>query len=234
MSEVYEIFSVDQHQSYHIDIDIYYPHIASQHVINVIPSELAKVALNFPICFMKSSNNEERFLMVAVLGLEAGKNVFMKKGKFDSIYIPQHISKYPFSLAKGENGDVMMAVNSSALNDEQEGIALFNANGEPSDYLRSKQAQLKNIAEQEAMSEHFLNKLRELGLLAEFPFKYDLGDGNKKQILGLYAVDRDLLKSLGDDDLLMLQKNGMLEAIYAHLMSLGQFQRLINLSADAI
>lgn len=51
MSEVYEIFSVDQHQNYHIDIDIYYPHIASQHVINVIPSELAKVALNFPHLF---------------------------------------------------------------------------------------------------------------------------------------------------------------------------------------
>ncbi|MGO2131222.1 MAG: SapC family protein [Pseudoalteromonas prydzensis] len=61
-------------------------------------------------------------------------------------------------------------------------------------------------------------------------FKFDLGDGDKKQISGLFSVDRDLLNTLSDEELLELQKSGMLEAIYSQLISLGQFQRLIDKS----
>ena len=43
-------------------------------------------------------------------------------------------------------------------------------------------------------------------------------------------MDRDLLNTLSDEELRELQKSGMLEAIYSQLISLGQFQRLIDKS----
>ncbi|MGP5155964.1 MULTISPECIES: SapC family protein [Pseudoalteromonas] len=80
------------------------------------------------------------------------------------------------------------------------------------------------------MKANFGDTLGELGLLVEQNFKFDLGDGDKKQISGLFSVDRDLLNTLSDEELLELQKSGMLEAIYSQLISLGQFQRLIDKS----
>ena len=124
-----------------------------------------------------------------------------------------------------------MAIRTDALNVQGQGNALVNADGKPSDYIISKQKQLQSLAEQEVVSEQFVERLSELGLLTEQGFKFDLGDGNRKQISGLFSVDRDLLNTLSDEDMLLMQKNGMLEAIYSHLISLGQFQRLIDKSA---
>ncbi|MBE0379554.1 hypothetical protein PPRY_a3388 [Pseudoalteromonas prydzensis ACAM 620] len=197
-------------------------------MVSIVPSEIAKVALNFPISFIKSKNDS--YHMVAILGLQAGSNVFIDDDHFDTVYVPQNISKYPFSLAKNAEGDIVIAINSDELNDLGEGVALVADNGQPSAYMLEKQKQLKHLAEQEVIGNQFIEKLSELGLLVEQNFKFDLGDGDKKQISGLFSVDRDLLNTLSDEELLELQKSGMLEAIYSQLISLGQFQRLIDKS----
>jgi len=53
------------------------------------------------------------------------------------------------------------------------------------------------------------------------------------QLVDTLVVDKRYNGLIGysDESLLLLQKNGMLEAIYSHLISLGQFQRLIDKSA---
>ncbi len=43
---------------------------------------------------------------------------------------------------------------------------------------------------------------------------------------GIYIVDEKKLNSLSDEQLLDLIKRGLMPAIYAHLMSLQQVQRL--------
>lgn len=229
MSDNYEIFSLEKHKNYNVSINEEYSHASQLHMISILPNEMAKVALNFPISFVKSE--QAGYQMVAILGLQAGSNVFIDNGHFDTVYVPQNISKYPFALAKNNQGDVVMAVKPDELNTQKEGHALVTEDGKPSDYLISKQKQLLNLAEQEELCNQFIEKLNELGLLTEQSVKFDLGDGEKKQVSGLFSVDRELLKTLGDEDLLLLQSNGMLEAIYSHLISLGQFQRLIDKSA---
>ncbi|MBB1506812.1 MAG: hypothetical protein ACJAVX_002188 [Pseudoalteromonas rhizosphaerae] len=231
MSDKFEVFNVEKHKGQYVKVDANFSHIKDQHVVPITPIEIAKVALNFPVCFMKSSD-ENPFKMVAILGLESGRNVFYNDGHFKAMYVPQHVKKHPFTLAKTPEGQVFLAVETAALNTEKNGEALFDNVGEPSDYLIYKQVELKELARQEELSTQFTSRLVELGLLTECSFKFDLGDGQKKQISGLYSVDRDLLKSLDDESLLSLQKQGMLEAIYSHLVSLGQFQRVIDLSAN--
>ncbi|TMN66308.1 SapC protein [Pseudoalteromonas sp. S1727] len=231
MSENYEIFSLEKHKKYSVKISEEYSHASHLHMVSIVPSEIAKVALNFPISFIKSKTDS--YHMVAILGLQAGSNVFIDDGHFETVYVPQNISKYPFSLAKNAEGDIVIAINSDELNDLGEGVALVAGDGQPSAYMIEKQKQLKHLAEQEVICNQFIETLNELGLLIEQRFKFDLGDGNKQQISGLFSVDRELLNALSDDDLLSLQKNGMLEAIYSHLISLGQFQRLIDKSAKS-
>ncbi|CAM4400170.1 SapC family protein [Pseudoalteromonas ostreae] len=228
MSDNYEIFSLEKHKKYSVQISGKYSYASHLHMVSIVPSEIAKVALNFPISFIKSKN--EGYHMVAILGLQAGSNVFIDDDHFDTVYVPQNISKYPFSLAKNAEGDIVIAINSDELNDLGEGVALVADDGQPSAYMLEKKKQLKHLAEQEVIGNQFIEKLSELGLLVEQNFKFDLGDGDKKQISGLFSVDRDLLNTLSDEELLELQKSGMLEAIYSQLISLGQFQRLIDKS----
>lgn len=229
MSDNYEIFSLEKHKDYYVSINEKYSHASRLHMVSIVPSEIAKVALNFPVSFVKSKQGS--YQMVAILGLQAGSNVFIENGHFDTVYVPQNIAKFPFSLAKNTQGDVVMAVNPDALNTKGIGTALVSNDGQPSEYIISKRKQLMSLAEQEAFSSQFIEKLNELGLFTEQSFKFDLGDGEKKQISGFFSVDRDLLNTLDDESLLLLQKNGMLKAIYSHLISLGQFQRLIDKSA---
>lgn len=230
MSDNFELFNIEKHNKSFVQFDNDLPHLASQHVVVITPKEIAKAALNFPICFMKTQENGA-FQMVAIMGLEAGSNAFYQDGKFNSIYMPFHIAKYPFALAKVSAEQVMMAIDSQVLNEDGEGEALFNEQGEPTEYLSNKKELLQELSHQEELTKAFIGKLQELGLLTEFSLKFDLGDGDKKQLSGLYSVDRELLQSLDSETLSELQKQGMLEAIYAHLISLGQFQRVIDLSA---
>ncbi|MDP2635369.1 MAG: SapC family protein [Pseudoalteromonas sp.] len=231
MSENYEIFSLEKHKEYFVQISGEYSYASHLHMVSIVPSEIAKVALNFPISFIKSKNDS--YHMVAILGLQAGSNVFINDGHFDTVYVPQNIAKYPFALAKNTHDDVVMAVNPDVLNTQGIGTALVTSEGQPSEYTISKQKQLLDLAEQELLSSQFIEKLNELGLLTEQSFKFDLGDGEKKQISGLFSVDRDLLNTISDEDMLLMQKNGMLEAIYSQLISLGQFQRLIDKSTKS-
>ena len=123
-------------------------------------------------------------------------------------------------------------MKNTALNTEGLGEKLFDDNGEASAFLTAKQSMLQAIAAQEELAEQLVTTLTDLGLLVEFDFKYDLGNGQKKRIPGLYSVDKALLKSLDDETKLSLVNNGLLEVIYSHLLSLGQFQRVVSLAAE--
>ncbi|MBR8842822.1 MULTISPECIES: SapC family protein [Pseudoalteromonas] len=232
MSEKYEIIDAGKHKKFYAKLDTDLLHSKERHLVVITPSEVAKAALNFPICFIKSGG-DAKFQMIAILGLETGKNAFYRGNRFESPYIPQHLVKYPFVLAKTSDEKTYLAIHASALNSSGIGEPLFQDSGELSDFLKLRHSQLEELYRQDELSFQFVNRLSELGLLTEFSFKFDLGDGEKKEIGGLYSVDRELLNSLDDESLLSLQKSGMLEAVHAHLLSLGQLQRVIDLSATA-
>jgi hypothetical protein len=59
--------------------------------------------------------------------------------------------------------------------------------------------------------------------------KLKLGDGNERIINGIYKIDEEALNELSDEVALSLYKRQYFSAIYAHLASLSQFNRLIKL-----
>ncbi|MEI5638908.1 MULTISPECIES: SapC family protein [unclassified Pseudoalteromonas] len=232
MSESYEIINPEQHQSCFVQIDNNHGHAEHMHVVKLLPQEVAKAAAEFPICFMRSADTEP-LQMVAIMGLEKGHNAYFSGGRLNTIYVPLNIVRAPFSLAKtSPESPVYLAVKNTALNSEGLGEKLFDENGKPSNFLTAKKSLLQSIASQEELAEQLVATLTDLGLLVEFDFKYDLGNGQKKRIPGLYSVDKALLKSLDDETKLSLVNNGLLEVIYSHLLSLGQFQRVVSLAAN--
>ena len=75
-------------------------------------------------------------------------------------------------------------------------------------------------------------RLAELGLLAEKRFDGTMPDGRKVSVDGFFMVDEDKLKALPDATLLELHRNGVLNLIHAHWMSLGQMRKLLMWRAE--
>jgi hypothetical protein len=52
----------------------------------------------------------------------------------------------------------------------------------------------------------------------------------RQKIADYFAVSEDKLKALPEAKLIELTKNGYLAVAYAHLVSLGNWQRLVNMT----
>jgi hypothetical protein len=81
-------------------------------------------------------------------------------------------------------------------------------------------------------TEYFVNELRELDLFESkqttfTPRFADGTEGAPQLIAEYFAVSEDRLKALPADKLAEMAKSGVLGQIYAHLVSLAGFDRLI-------
>ena len=68
-------------------------------------------------------------------------------------------------------------------------------------------------------------------LLTEADLTVTMGADSKKKLSGLYQIDIEKLNQLNDDTVLELHNRRFNPVIYAHLASLYQMQKLVNLSA---
>jgi hypothetical protein len=76
-------------------------------------------------------------------------------------------------------------------------------------------------------SEELCRLMGELKLLEPFTMKAEV-DGFTMQLEGMHRIAREGLDALADAELRNLVTSGMMDKVYAHLMSLDNFRRLLN------
>src|SRR5436190_2749634 len=101
------------------------------HAIPLTVGEFPLAAVTGPIIFV----GDEK-LPIAVMGLNAGENMFVKDdGTFESgIYIPAYVRRYPFVFANDDqNRQMVLCIDRAAefIVDKGYDMAFFEANGEP-------------------------------------------------------------------------------------------------------
>ena len=166
-----------------------------------------------------------------MLGLEQGKNLFFQDGKWLAHALPLSIQRFPFDVRPdGEQLGVYIDEKSDLVS-ETEGEALFTEAGEPTDFLKSRHQMLGDIANSELATSRFIKKLQELDLIEELQLGVQYASGQQRNVTGLFSVSEKRLNELSDDVMLELRKTGFLGAIYAHLLSISQLNRLVQLSA---
>jgi hypothetical protein len=84
----------------------------------------------------------------------------------------------------------------------------------------------------DAATDIFIAFLVENDLLQPAQVKLSLGKEGDKKLNGLYKVDEEALNELSDEEVLTLYKRKYFPAIYAHLASLSQFNRLLQLKSN--
>ena len=68
----------------------------------------------------------------------------------------------------------------------------------------------------------------EKALLVEQTLNLEI-NGQKRQLSGIHLIDEKKLNALSDEDFLAMKKRGYLSPIYAHLLSMQQFNQLAKL-----
>ena len=116
----------------------------------------------------------------------------------------------------------------SGCNTEGRGEHLFDADGEPAQYLETVLNFLKEYQVQFQRTRAFCSRLKKLDLLEPMQASFTQSDGQRRNLTGFMAVNRTKLKELDDAVLAQMAKNDELELIYVHLQSMGNFRSMLQ------
>lgn len=203
------------------------------HIAYVTMHEFARAAAIYPIVFLEDKPTGG-YRSVVLMGLENGENLFIgPKGVWGASYIPAMIRRYPFALSKGEQeGRFVVCVDeASALLSETEGAPLFDEKGQPTQVIENVKRYLSELQQMDQMTLEFSRFLSEHELLTPLSMRVDTSE-QVKNITGCFVISEERLNELSDEQFKTLREKRYLPAIYAHLISLPQIERLIQLKKE--
>ncbi|MFT5757739.1 MAG: hypothetical protein ACI9LM_002475 [Alteromonadaceae bacterium] len=221
----------DQHQNTKIASKRDLAHVANQHIAPISAREYAQAATSYPVVLVKDPEST-RYRSVVMLGLEAGENLYYSDNKWDAIYVPQSISLVPFSLGldpeKEKTLTTCIDLDSAFVGEDKEN-ALFDAEGNDTDFYKGIQESLGTLYDNEVMTEKFVQELVDNDLLLELELNINFSNNENKKLVGLFGIDEQKLQKLSDEKVLDFNKRGLFIPIYAMLGSIGQINRLAQL-----
>ncbi len=229
-----EPLSVEAHGTLGVDpVDKPYGFVAQTNLVPLTVTEFAPAALSYPVIFIGDAR-----MPVAVMALRGGENLFVSDaGEFRAeSYIPAYVRRYPFVFANDDaQKRLILCVDRDAPFIREGGATPMFVDGKPSSYVEQAMEFCNNFELERQRTDAFVKLLTELDLLdtreAMFtPRNPDGTAGAPQKIAEYFAVSEDKLKALPAEKLAELRDNGALGQIYAHLVSLLGWDRLIALA----
>ena len=203
------------------------------HIAYVTMQEFTRAAAIFPIVFVEDKD-KDAFRPVVLLGLNVGQNLFVDNaGKWRASYVPAIIRRYPFALAPGgTDGQYLVCIDeASSLVGTTQGAALFDDRGEPTQVIDNVKRYLSELQQMEAVTHGFTEFLAKHNMFT--PLNLSVRDNSQvKSILGCYVINEERLNNLSDELFLEIKNKRYLSAVYAHLISLAQTERLVKLQDE--
>lgn len=235
-----QMVAVDSGQHRHLKLcqpEMDWSVAAELNAVFVAGVEFGDVCREYPILFVRAGNDDKgRPLMapIAALGLAPKQNLYLQGTGWRAAYVPALLRAYPFAIGRAgaEQRPVLSIDIGWAGLSQTEGLPLFEADGAPSEHLKSMQQQLEQIEMEIQRTRELGSLLRDKDLLREMRFDAELPDGEKLKVDGFYAVEEAQLGKLSDADVLLLQRSGVMGLIYAHLVSIGNLRKLAQWRID--
>lgn len=203
--------------------------------MNVIPLSYTEISLachDYPVVFISSDQGKTAIAM-AVVGLEQRHNLFVTADlAWDrSAYVPAYVRRYPFCMTRvnvsgAEQPERIACVEKRAVS--ARGDALYNDRGEPLPVWEAMRKLLFEFEADLARTEALCKVIIELGLLEPFNMQAKPNEGEPFTLSGMFRVVEQKVNDLPADKLKELVGNGVLPRLYAHLMSMSNFNRLLS------
>ena len=229
-----EPLSVEAHGAMGVDpVEKPYGFVAQTNLVPLTVTEFAPAALSYPVIFVGDAR-----MPVAVMALRGGENLFVSgAGEFrPEAYIPAYVRRYPFVFANDEvQKRLILCVDRDAPFIRDGGATPLFIDGKPSPYVEQAMEFCNNFELERQRTDAFIKLLTDLDLLdtREAVFTPRNPDGTSaapQKIAEYFAVSEDKLKALPAERLAELRDNGALGQIYAHLVSLLGWDRLIAMA----
>lgn len=209
-----------------------YSFAAAGSAVPLTVTEFAPASSSYPVIFA----GDDR-VPLAVMGLNQGENLFIgADGAIDvGIYIPAYIRRYPFVLAN-DDADQRLIVcidRASNLLSENGDTPLFDDKGEPTEYTQNCIKFCDDFEVERRRTDSFVQLLKDNDLFELKKAVFTPQDANgvagaPQTVAEYYGVSEEKLNALSAEKLKELQGNGALAQIYAHLISLVGWDRLIG------
>ena len=200
------------------------------------PHEFRNLQRFYPIFFTKNPNTG-KFQPVAMFGFQDGENLFLDETGWHAAYIPLGIMRQPFLIGYQEVTEADLPDRQLVVSVDMEsprvstsrGERVFLEHGGNSEYLERVTSILNLIHEGLERSKAFADMLLGMDLLESFVLDVELDDGSAHRLSGFYTINEDSLRRLTGDDLVILNNNGFLEAVYMVLASMSNIPALVEM-----
>ena len=207
--------------------------MSTQHFIPITAPEFGSAAASVPIIFA----GEER-APLAVMGIRSGENLFVTEGQFaQDFYMPAFARRYPFVLANdAENGRFVVCVDEDAecVTNKKPEKKFFDGD-DTSSFTTEAFQFLQNFEQDRQATQRMIERFKELDLFEQkdMHFQGQNADGSpaeRQKIADYFAVTEERLRGLSPETLKEFSENGYLAVAHAHMISLGNWQRLVNMT----
>ena len=213
-------------------IDQPFGFLREAHAVPITITEFGMGGTAYPIVFVG-----EDYAPIAVMGVRQNENLFVTDAgrTEEDFYLPAFVRRYPFVFANDQDGDrLLLCVDRDApMVSNQPDVPFFN-NGEATDFTTNAIEFCKEYERQRRATSEFVKVIRDLDLFEAKTVTFQprgqdgQPNGEQQKIADYYAVDENKLNALPIEKFNELRENGALGAIYAHLISLLNWQRVIN------
>lgn len=224
----------DKHEKFGvIQVEKPFAFMEKSHFMPITAPEFGTACSSYPIIFAGDNRTP-----LAVMGIRSEENLFVKDGQFDNLYyMPSFARRYPFVLAGDQENDrfvVCVDEKAECVTDKNPTQAFFDGD-QPSQFTNEAFEFLKQFENDRQATEIMVNRFKELDLFEQkdMHFQGNNADGSlaeKQKIADYFAITDEKLRGLDEKTLKEFMDNGYLSVAYSHMISLGNWQRLVNMT----
>jgi hypothetical protein len=195
-------------------------------------AEFAPACRDYPIAFV-STDAGKNYVAMIITGIVARQNLFLLADETwdPAAYTPAYVRRYPFCMTRvsvdgKEQPERIACVEKRALSEN--GEALYDAKGDMLPFWEERRKLLFEFEGDLVRTEEMSRRLAELGLYEEFTMQAVPRQGEPVALAGMYRVAETRLNDLPAATFKELGQSGILARVYAHLISLANFGRLLD------
>lgn len=214
------------------------PFVRQSNAVPLSFTEFQPAAREYPIVFARGDGGKN-VAAVAVLGMGAAENLFIRAGAWEpGVYVPAYVRRYPFCMARVQldrapEANRVICIERAHI-DDAGGELAFDASGKPVGRWADMERLLSEYEADLERTREMCGILADYGLLEAFTMQANLAKdkgGGSLHLTGMQRVSEKNLENLNAAQLKNLVRKGILARIYLHLLSLENFNRLLERKA---
>jgi len=221
--------SSGRHSGWSVEVGTDYTFSKNVNAVPLMAVEIPNAAAEYAVVF---SGSDEAIMPAVILGMRGSENLYLTmQGGWQAKYLPAFVRRYPFVFSSSTDGSTFtLCIDESfpGFNQQGRGERLFDDQNKPTPYVENVLKFLEQYQLEFRRTQAFCAKLRELGLLETMRAQANLATGERVQLTGFMAVNRDRLKALPAQALAELAKTDALELLYLHLQSMRNFSGMMD------